>query len=96
MTTDDKLEALLAEPEVYLDDDGFSARVVARLPTKRPRWRQTAFLVLFGCVGAALGPLLPSPGWSQGLHMIFAPGLILVTVGVLVVLALGSVLEPEG
>ena len=52
-------------------------------------------MVLFGCVGTALALLLPSPGWSQGLQMIFAPGLILVTVGVLVVLALGSVLEPE-
>jgi hypothetical protein len=44
--TNDPLDALLREQNTYIEDNGFTARVLAALPQSRPRarWRSTLLL----------------------------------------------------
>jgi hypothetical protein len=48
----DPLDTLLREQDVYINDDGFTARVVASLPPRRWRWLRP--VVLLGSVGVGI------------------------------------------
>ena len=52
--TDDPLDALLREQNTYLEDNGFTARVMAALPPRRRHARMRTALILgataLGCV----------------------------------------------
>lgn len=59
MTQTDKLEALFAtmrQSEPYLPDDGFTARVITRLPKVRelPEWQKNGILLAFTALGSAI------------------------------------------
>lgn len=59
MTQTDKLEALFAtmrQSEPYLPDDGFTARVITRLPKVRelPEWQKNVILLAFTALGSAI------------------------------------------
>lgn len=65
--SDDWLERALrddgrAHRDAYMDDDGFTARVMAALPAPAtlPAWRKPALAVLWG--GAGIGIALSLPG----------------------------------
>jgi hypothetical protein len=64
MIDDDTLDRQLREAAPYIDDDGFTARVIARLPASRPQpWRLRA-IVLIGltALGSAIAYLLSGGG----------------------------------
>lgn len=69
---DDALDALLREPEPYLPDEGFTARVMSALPprARASRWRPVilAAAALLACLvaGFALGGLF-APGAASDL-----------------------------
>jgi hypothetical protein len=51
----DPLDALLREQSAYVDDDGFTARVIAALPQhSRHSWLQPAILLGAAAVGSVL------------------------------------------
>ena len=52
--SNDPLEAMLQEQNPYIDDGGFSARVVTALPRRRRTWLRPTFLVGVSAAGAAL------------------------------------------
>ena len=55
--TNDPLDALLREQDKYIEDNGFTARVVAALPRRRRAWLRPVLLpgvVAFGSVLAVL------------------------------------------
>ena len=53
--TNDPLDALLREADVYIPDDGFTARVIAVLPRRRRRpWLRLAVLSVATLAGAGL------------------------------------------
>lgn len=60
---DDELDALLRAAIPPLGDDGFSARVVARLPAARRRDRSRGWLA---AAGAALGVVIAIAGGASG------------------------------
>ena len=96
----DRLEALLREQNPYIEDSGFTARVMAALP-QRPRhnWWRPALLIGATVVGYMLAiqwipwNLLNSSAWlSVTSHALLDCGLLLVIVGSLlwgVIAALG-------
>jgi len=57
----DPLDTLLREQDVYVDDGGFTARVMAALPPRRRRsWLRPALLLGAAAIGAVLaGRWLP-------------------------------------
>jgi hypothetical protein len=61
--TPDPLDALLREPEDYIADNGFTARVVAALPRRRNKsWVRPAILCLATGIGAAIAvAVIPNP-----------------------------------
>jgi hypothetical protein len=66
------LDALLSAPQGHIPDEGFTERVMARLPETRPAphpaWRW-AILTLFGLLGAAIG-LVPLLGAQRPLGLL--------------------------
>jgi hypothetical protein len=51
----DPLDALLREQNTYIDDGGFTARVIAALPQRRRHsWLRPALLLGAAAIGAAL------------------------------------------
>jgi hypothetical protein len=53
--TNDPLDALLREADIYIPDDGFTARVVATLPRRRRHsWLRLAVLSSATLIGASL------------------------------------------
>ncbi len=50
----DPLDALLRENEAYVEDSGFTARVVALLPPRRRSWLRPAILFSATLLGLAL------------------------------------------
>lgn len=51
----DSLDALLREADEYIPDNGFTARVVRQLPSRRhPRWRRWAVLTAALFIGVGL------------------------------------------
>ena len=53
-TPEDPLDALLREPNTYLDDNGFTAQVVKRLPRRRRAWLRPVVMLGAVAVGAVL------------------------------------------
>lgn len=52
----------LRKSEPYLEDNGFTAAVMAHLPkqAKLPLWQKNGLIILFGLIGAVLaGSMLP-------------------------------------
>ena len=90
--TNDPLDALLREQNTYIDDNGFTARVIASLPPRRRRaWLRPT--VLFGAtaIGYFLalwwmpwGLLNPSVLLSFNAQALLAYGLLLAIGGSLV------------
>ena len=60
MIDDETLDRQLREAVPYLDDDGFTARVLARLPTapREPRWLRTMIVLGLAILGSAVAYLL--------------------------------------
>ncbi len=52
--TNDPIEALLLEQNAYIEDAGFTARVAASLPRRRPPWGRAIFLLGIAMLGAVL------------------------------------------
>jgi hypothetical protein len=52
--TNDSLDALLRENDAYLEDGGFTARVVAALPPRRRSWLRPVILLGATVIGFAL------------------------------------------
>ena len=50
----DPIDTQLREQDMYINDDGFTARVVAALPPRRRTWLRPAVLLGSAAVGTAL------------------------------------------
>jgi hypothetical protein len=90
--TNDPLDALLREQNTYIDDNGFSARVIAALPQRRSpvRWR-SALLLSATAIGYILAihwipwNLLNSSALlSLNTHALLACGVLLTIIGSLI------------
>jgi hypothetical protein len=66
---DDPVEALLRERAPYLDDDGFTARVIGRLPPARNLARLRALVLLAAAAIAGL-VVLVWPAAAQALRAV--------------------------
>lgn len=66
--TPDPLDALLRDENHYVADDGFTARVVTRLPRRRHRaWLRPAILGLAMLLGTGIAlAFIPTPGETLG------------------------------
>jgi len=64
MIDDDTLDRQLREATPYIDDDGFTARVMARLPAARrePRWLRSMILLGVTALGSAVAYFLSGGG----------------------------------
>jgi hypothetical protein len=98
--TNDPLDALLRERNTYIDDNGFTARVLAALPQRRSRvWLRPTLLLGTTAIGYVLAIrwvpwnlLNPSTLLSLNSQALLAYGLLLAIVGSLlwgVIAALG-------
>ena len=55
--TNDPLDALLREQDKYIEDNGFTARVVAALPRRRRAWLRPVLLLGAVAIGSVLAVL---------------------------------------
>jgi hypothetical protein len=64
MTDDETLDRQLRESAPYIDDNGFTVRVMARLPAVRrePRWLRAMILVGLTLLGSGLAYLFSGGG----------------------------------
>jgi hypothetical protein len=64
MIEDETLDRQLREAVPYIDDDGFTARVMAKLPAARrePRWLRAMVLLGLTVLGSGLAYLLSGGG----------------------------------
>jgi hypothetical protein len=64
MIDDETLDRQLREAVSYIDDNGFSARVMARIPVARrePRWLRAMILVGLTLLGSGIAYLLSGGG----------------------------------
>ena len=64
MIDDETLDRQLREAAPYVDDDGFTARVVARLPSapREPRWLRAIVLLGLALLGSGVAYLLSGGG----------------------------------
>jgi len=75
--TNDPLDALLREQGKYIEDNGFTARVVAALPRRRRAWPRPVLLLGAVAIGSVLAVLwlpwvnLRAPGLSALLSLDF-------------------------
>src|SRR6266567_3942952 len=69
MNDDDTLDRQLRDAAPYIDDEGFTARVIARLPAPRrePRWLRTMVLLGVTALGSGVAYLL-----SGGVRFVLA------------------------
>jgi hypothetical protein len=69
MIDDQTLDRQLREAMPYIDDDGFTARVMARLPAVRPRPQWLRAMVLLGLtiLGSAMAWMLAGPFVRHGM-----------------------------
>jgi hypothetical protein len=100
MIDDETLDRQLREAAPYIDDDGFTARVMARLPEARrqPRWLRTMILLGLTILGSGIAYLLSGGFVRNGLIqlstfpiwllLVFAFGCGLVIGGFAVIVAL--------
>lgn len=50
----DSIDALLREKNTYIDDAGFTARVIKVLPRRRLKWKRPAILLTATAIGSML------------------------------------------
>ena len=64
MIDDDTLDRQLRDAAPYIDDEGFTARVIARLPAVRrePRWLRAMVLLGLTALGSGVAYLLSGGG----------------------------------
>jgi len=103
--TNDPLDAWLREQDKYIEDNGFTARVMTALPRRRRRaWLRPVLLLGAAAIGSALAVLwlpwgkLKVPDWSALLSLnpqVLAPWLLVFTVMAALVWATISALEWE-
>lgn len=64
MSDDDTLDRQLRDAAPYIDDEGFTARVIARLPAVRrePRWLRAMVLLGLTVLGSGVAYLLSGGG----------------------------------
>jgi hypothetical protein len=64
MTDDETLDRQLREAVPYIDDEGFTARVMSKLPAARrePRWLRAMILVGLTALGSGVAYLLSGGG----------------------------------
>src|SRR5499433_3587480 len=64
MIDDETLDRQLREAVPYINDDGFTARVMARLPaaSREPRWLRAMVLVGLALLGSGVAYLLSGGG----------------------------------
>jgi hypothetical protein len=64
MIDDDTLDRQLRDAAPYVDDEGFTARVIARLPARRrePRWLRATVLLGLTVLGSGVAYLLSGGG----------------------------------
>src|SRR6184192_1237831 len=64
MIDDDTLDRQLREATPYIDDEGFTARVMAKLPAARrePRWLRAMILLGLTLLGSGIAYLLSGGG----------------------------------
>ena len=62
--TNDPLDALLREQDKYIEDNGFTARVVAALPRRRRAWLRPGLLLGAVAIGSVL-----AVGWLPWRNM---------------------------
>src|SRR5690348_16588007 len=99
MINDETLDRQLREAALYIDDDGFTSRVMARLPEARqPQWMRTIILLGLTMLGCGIAYLLSGGFVRNGLIqlstfpiwllLVFAFGCGLVVGGFAVIVAL--------
>ncbi len=80
--SDEILEKRLREEASYIDDDGFTARVISRLPVRRRRNPFRAIvLTVASLLAAAFGYFLTEEGrfvWEAVAYLEMVPGWILL------------------
>jgi hypothetical protein len=110
MTEDDVLDRQLLEAASYIDDDGFTARVVSKLPVAQRQRRSTRGIILVGitALGSAIAYTLSGGGrfvdqgviWLANfpvwLLLVFAFGSGLVVGGFAVIAAIRKTPETRG
>ena len=64
MIDDDTLDGQLRNAAPYIDDEGFTARVIARLPARRrePRWLRAMILLGVTAIGIGIAYVLSDGG----------------------------------
>jgi hypothetical protein len=64
MIDDDTLDRQLRDAAPYIDDEGFTARVIARLPAARrePRWLRAMILLSLTALGSGVAYVLSGGG----------------------------------
>jgi hypothetical protein len=64
MIDDEALDRQLRDAVPYIDDDGFTARVMVRLPVARrePRWLRVMILVGLAAIGVAIAYVISGGG----------------------------------
>jgi hypothetical protein len=64
MVDDETLDRKLREAAAYIDDDGFTTRVMARLPAERrePRWLRAMIMLGLALMGSGVAYLLSGGG----------------------------------
>jgi hypothetical protein len=100
----DPLDAWLREQDKYIEDNGFTARVLAALPRRRRAWLRPALLLGAVAIGSVLAVLwlpwgdLAVPDWSALISLntqVLTPWLLVLTVMASLVWATISALEWE-
>ncbi len=90
----DPLDALLREQNSYIDDGGFTARVIQSLPRRRRAWLRPAFLLGATVIGSVLAVLWVPWGSLPALDLsaFLSPNPQVLLPWVLVVTVIGSLL----
>jgi hypothetical protein len=90
----DPLDALLREQNSYIDDGGFTARVIQSLPPRRRVWLRPALLISATVIGAMLAVLWVPWGSLPALDLsaILSPNPQVLLPWVLAVAVLGSLI----
>lgn len=90
--TEDPIEALLREENHYVEDNGFTQRVITALPRRRREWFRPVILLSAITIGSGLAmrwlpwgnlPSLNSSDWlafNSQLPPLWLPGLVVATV----------------
>jgi hypothetical protein len=85
-TPPDPLDGLLREHNPYIEDQGFTQRVLQRLPRRRYPWRKTILLIATGLAGGLAWqwlPPIPATNWQDAQFIAAACALMTVTAAVI-------------